>query len=76
MCTRHRSIHLPWAALLSLGLLFVISSTIVIRTLDGHTFANYNPKSHIESKVVSGIKRERECQAHPPSSAESSTHGS
>jgi len=27
MRTRHRSIHLPWAALLSLGLLFVIGGT-------------------------------------------------
>jgi hypothetical protein len=53
-----------------------LSSTTITRTLDGHTAADYNPKSHIESKVLSGIKRERECQAHTLSSAESNTHGS
>ena len=54
----------------------MLEFTIDDSTLDGHTAANYNPKSHIESKVVSGIKRERECQAHTLSSAESNTHGS
>jgi len=48
----------------------------ITRTLVDHIVVNYNPMSHIESKVVSGIKRERECQAHHLSSAESSTHGS
>jgi hypothetical protein len=52
------------------------SSTTITRTLDGHTVVNYNPKSYIESKVVSGIERERECQAHTLSPAESNTHGS
>ena len=52
------------------------SSTTVTRTLDDYTVRNYNPKSHIESKVVSGNKRERECQAHTLASVESNTHGS
>ncbi len=54
----------------------MLEFTIDDSTLDGHTVVNYNPKSHIESKVISGIKRERECRAYPLSSAESSTHGS
>ncbi len=53
-----------------------LRSTTITRTLDGHTVTNYNPKSHIESKVVSGNKRERECQAHTLASVESNTHGS
>jgi len=37
-----------------------IMSRCWTRTVDGHIVVNYNPKKHIESKVVPAIKRERE----------------
>ncbi len=50
MRTRHRSIHLPWAALLSLGLLFVIGGTA-----SAHDRVSTHPTVPAHAKVYKAI---------------------